>query len=179
MYAQMSTLGLQSIVFISIESLCMIVTYEQDRIVSHAFLLASQGQLWHRAHLELAIPYFFLTYELAQGPACCGQTEIFWQYEQLLDFCAQIARAGGCRLVQLALVSPSWMNKQIGWRMHTIREIWTGLSTDRTRPLTFYITKEGHQYSDDSDDCLGHLVTRLLSTDESGEYIVENLHLRS
>lgn len=153
MYARANTLALQSIVFIYqwMGSTAMIVTHEEDKVAGRAFILGPRSQLWRRAHLELAVPYFLLNYEVAQSGGWIGQTELFWEVDQLLYCCRQIANDDKLRLAQIALISPGWMNREDGWQMHTVHEIWRTHGQDRHPAVTYYVTDTGQRYMDHID----------------------------
>lgn len=86
-------------------------------------MLAPQSQCRRRAQLELAIPYLFLTYRVREGTCWVTQTELYWEVDQLLACCVALAGDDRFQLVQIALISPSWMNRSEGWQMGTIHEI--------------------------------------------------------
>lgn len=129
----------------------MIVTHEQDRMAGRAFLLGPNSQLWRRAHLELAVPYFLLNYEVADSGGWIGQTELFWEVDQLLHCCQQIANDQQLRLVQIALISPSWMNKEDCWQMHTVHEVWRTQGDGSLPVVMHYVTDTGQRYTDRFD----------------------------
>ncbi len=148
----------------------MIVTQEQDRFAGRAFLLAPDSQIWRRAHLELAIPYFLLNYEVADSGGWVGQTELFWEVNQLLYCCQQIANEEQLRLVQIALISPSWMNKEDCWQMHTVHEIWRTQGQGDHPVVMHYVTNTGQRYTDRIDVDIEESAIQLLQVAD-GEVI--------
>lgn len=149
----------------------MIVTHEQDKIVDHGFMLIPKTQLWRRAHLELAIPYFFLTYDIAQGPGWICQTELYWEIDQLLHSCAQVADDESLRLTQIALISPSWMNGQNGWQMDSIREIWRSRNEGASHPVTHYVTSTGKRLIDPPGETNTIPLIKLLAIEGDSLYV--------
>jgi hypothetical protein len=140
----------------------MIVTHDYDKIADRVFILCPQSQLWRRAHLELAVPYFLLSYDFAEGEGWIGHNELYWEIEQLLTCCQQVAKDAQLRLAQIALISPGWMNKGEGWQMHTIHEIWRAEEKEHRPTVTIYVTNTGQRLTDYMDGDIDEAATKLL-----------------
>ena len=149
----------------------MIITHEQDKMFGPALLLYPDTQMWRRAHIELAIPYFFLSYDIAQGESWIGHTELYWEVEQLLHCCRQIASVDQLRLAQIALISPSWMNKEDGWQMHTVHEIRRTQGQDHYPAATIYVTDSGQRFSDRPEGDIEELADPILKIVD-GEIVI-------
>lgn len=173
MYARLNTLELQSIVFICHLPTLMIVTHEQDRLANHGFLLEARSHLWRRVRMDLAIPYFLLTYEVQDGEAWVHQSELFWQVNQLTACCAELSQNKRFRFVQIALISPAWMNGKTGWQMDTIAEIWRTSSASNSRPQARYVTFDGKLYIDCPDGISSQPMVKILTVDSAGAQIFE------
>lgn len=173
MYARMNTLALQSIVFIFHLPPLMIVTHEQDRLANHGFLLESRSHLWRRVRMDLAIPYFLLTYEVQDGEHWVHQCELYWQVDQLTGSFAELSQNKRYRFVQISLISPGWMNGKTGWQMETITEIWRTLSDSNGRPEARYVTFDGKLYTDCPNGAPSQPMVKILSVDSTGAQIAE------
>jgi len=145
----------------------MIVTHEQDKMADHAFLLESYSQLWRRVSMELAIPYFILTYEVEDHSHWVAQTELYWQVTQLLACCTELVKDNHYRLVQIALISPSWMNGQTGWQMDTIAEIWRASEEPAGVVEMHYVTPDGKRYTDRPHETSTRSLVKIFSMESS------------
>jgi hypothetical protein len=77
------------------------------------------------------------------------------------------------RFVQVALISPSWMNRQSGWQMDTIAEIWRTPYMEGERSETRYVTCDGKLYSDHPQGASSQPMVKILSVGTDSVQIVE------
>ena len=151
----------------------MIVTHARDEVAGHAFMLEPNSQIWRRAHMELAIPYFFLTYKIKEQTCWISQTDLYWESNQLLGCCAQLANDDRFRVVQIALISPAWMNGSNGWEMDTIQEIWRSGAINDQPQLMQYVTCNGKRLYDRRTDTTDRQLVKVLAVENSGIRITD------
>jgi hypothetical protein len=150
----------------------MIVTREQDKLAGRAFRTGPGMQMWRRAHIELFIPYFFLSYDIADGGSWVGHTELYWEIDQLLHCCSEFEGTDQLRLNQIALISPSWMNHQDGWQMDTVREVWRGYG-EGGQAVTQYVCDAGRRLTDCHEDTVAASMVKLLTFEKTGLVVVK------
>lgn len=129
----------------------MIRTDDGDRFYSRRVEQALGGHFWRRIHVELSIPYLFVSYQITDGKNCVGHSELFWEVDHLLNCCSYIATDQRIRISQIALISPSWMNSRDEWQMDTVREIWRAQSTQG--PIHQYLLSSGQRLADQTFAC--------------------------
>jgi hypothetical protein len=125
----------------------MLITNHCDDVTSRRYLLDAGQRAWRAVHLELAEPYFLVRYETQEKDYWIGQTAVFSAKEDLFGFCNDVKEKKSERILQVALLSPSWMNNESGWQLNNITEIRIWDSPREQREVGIYVTAEGKHYT--------------------------------
>ncbi len=81
----------------------------------------SQG--WKCVDLDLNIPYFFIAYELTAEEDVTNIRKIISIERDVPQFCLDLQADPLCKLRQLSIIAPSWLNQTNRWQMIDIVEI--------------------------------------------------------
>lgn len=141
----MNTIELQSIVFISMPANATMFLTLDDAKMRIPFPGESEGEhYWSSVQLLLRNVWFLVDYQI-DG------------HEAGHQVCAAILVANAkdvvaiCKLanvMQIAMITPEWMNRTDGWKMDTLKEIWTGTEPDSeiADTATICITESGTRH---------------------------------
>ena len=141
----MNTIELQSIVFISKPAGATMFLTLDDAKLRIPFPGEAEGEhYWSSVQLLLRNVWFLVDYEI-DG------------HEAGHQVCAAVLVANAndvvviCKLanvLQIAMITPDWMNKTDGWKMDTLKEIWTGTEPDSeiADTATICITESGTRH---------------------------------
>lgn len=121
--ARTNTIGLQSIVFIlKLNGATMFITVD-DAKVQIPFPIAAQGEhYWSSVQMQLHNAWFLVGYEI-----CTDETDHRMRATVFVTSPQDVAAIGtAVKVMQVALVTPSWMNQSDGWQMDSLKEMWLG-----------------------------------------------------
>lgn len=141
-----NTLELQSIVFIYVSSIAMLITNDRYEVTDHPYWLNQGQRMWRLIDMELQVPYFLISYDVREGDCWCNQTALLWRLNDLLGFFHQILANENERVRQVAMLIPSATNPKDGWEMNNIREIWTARDPKDKHTVVTYVTQNGRRY---------------------------------
>ncbi len=111
------------------------------------FNLFGDSFAWRRVTLELCEPYFLLYSEINERGIWLGQTEILGSLDDVLNLCGSIRVSNSVRIKQVALLSPSWMNKTPAWELHWIWQIRTATIVNSDVRIHIFTSRDGHKFA--------------------------------
>lgn len=100
----------------------MFITVD-DAKMQIPFPIAAQGEhYWSSVQMQLHNAWFLVGYEF-----CSGDTERRMRATVFVTSPKDVVAIGtAVKVVQVALVTPSWMNQSDGWKMDSLEEMWLG-----------------------------------------------------
>lgn len=130
-------------------------------------LFEKDTKLWGYVHLNLHLQWFHAEYEITFDEGAFRKTIFLANVEQLL----QLSEEPDCRIVQVDLVSPAYLNKTDSWKMEPMSEVWKGFDPCAEREVEIYILRDGTRYieSNSMEDSLQNKrLLFLINEKESG-----------
>lgn len=87
------------------------------------FPSSAQGErYWASVHVMLHNPWFLVAYEVG-----CDEEEYQTVTTILVSRSTDVVAIGNLvKVMQVAIVTPAWMNKSDGWKMESVKEMWVG-----------------------------------------------------
>jgi len=122
----------------------MFVTVD-DAKLNLPFPVGDHGEhYWSSIHLRLNAPWFVVDFEIESDDKeyRTRSTILVMQFKEVL------AIAESVKIIQIAIVSPSYMSDSAGWKMDLLKEGWLGSEPDMEGPETaiLYVTDTGSRY---------------------------------
>jgi hypothetical protein len=136
------TLGLQSIVFISLAEPALLTTQKDHELPAFPFSLAEGVQTWRAVTLHVGIPYVFINYALKHGSVWMSQTTMFWRHEDVLAFCHQVNKNKKKKLLDVLMLLPAAQDLAVQWTAVPIKEIYVRPIEDGEMDFPLYVTHE-------------------------------------
>ncbi len=109
----------------------------------HSQLAGPDISIWRHVDFELSAPYFLVNYEYDEDHHRFNQTKVIFNLHDLVTFCGSVKESESAILKQLAMISPSWMNRSSGWQMADITEIFYAQITGSESTVPVFVTKSG------------------------------------
>lgn len=121
--ARVRTIELQSIVFISLQTDATMFITVDDAKLKIPFPIAVQGEhYWSSVQMRLYNAWFLVGYEI-----CTDETDHRMRATIFVTSAKDVAAIGAAvKVIQVALVTPSWMNQSDSWKMDSLKEMWLG-----------------------------------------------------
>jgi hypothetical protein len=139
----MITLGLQSIVFITILESILLVTNRQHVIEGVDFMLQPGSCAWRAVHMELAVPYVFVRYGKLEQGFWLSQSSILWRPEDVLTFFQDVKSDQTRRIIEVALLLDSRGDCKKGWRWERLAQVWSGTYSGGEAYSPVYVSDAG------------------------------------
>lgn len=100
----------------------MFITVD-DAKMQIPFPIAAQGEHhWSSVQMHLHNAWFLVGYE-----SCSGETDHRMRATVFVTSPKDVAAIGkAVNVMQVALVTPYWMNQSDGWKMDSLKEVWIG-----------------------------------------------------
>lgn len=115
--------------------------------------IAAPGEsYWASVHVNLHSPWFLVVYEIG-----CDEEDLRTETTVLVSKSIDVVAIGmAVKIVQIAIVTPSWMNRTKGWKMESLKEIWDGFAPNDKGGnfITICVTKGGARYVIGASDTL-------------------------
>lgn len=150
------TLGLQSIVFISLKEAALLTTQKEHELPRYPFSAGADVQTWRAVTLHFGMSYVFVNYALKQSGAWMAQTTIFWRHEDVLAFCQQVNKDKKRKLLDVFMLLPAEQDLAHKWCVVPIKEIYVSRLDDDETDFPLYVTVEdevvgGLSFGNDND----------------------------
>lgn len=119
----MNTIELQSIVFIYLPAGATMFMTVDDAKMKFSFALAGGGEhYWSSVQMALNNAWFLVVYEV------CGDENDHRMRSTIFVASSKDVVAIGkvVKIMQVAIVTPAWMNDTDGWKMDSLDEMWLG-----------------------------------------------------
>lgn len=136
------TLGLQSIVFITVAEFALLTTQKEHQLPGYPFSSGAGVQTWRAVTLHFGMSYVFINYAMKQGGAWMSQTTIFWRHEDALAFCQQVNKDKKRKLLDVFMLLPAEEDLAHQWCVVPIKEIYVSQIEDGEIDFPLYVTVE-------------------------------------
>jgi hypothetical protein len=136
------TLGLQSIVFITVPEFALLTTQKDHLLPGYPFSSGAGVQTWRAVTLHFGISYIFVNYGVRQGRAWMSQTTIFWRHEDVLAFCLQVNKDKKRKLIDVFMLLPAEQDLAHQLCVVPIKEIYVSRIEDGETDFPLYVTVE-------------------------------------
>lgn len=100
-------------------------------------------RLWANVTRHIHAPWFHVVVEGESDGITCSRMVLLSHIEQL----RQMSEIPEVRILEVGLVSPSYINGTLRWQMDPLREVWIGIEPDESQEATIFVLESGVHYS--------------------------------